>query len=799
MPVRHRPEFEPAELPKARMIRWWLFSGVAALLALAFLVLPYLITIPADAPVGASFTLTVALFTGLVVSLLFTLYGIGRARLEIAAYNANEVDIELFEVDGDSSPAEVTAVFKSKLNESRMYTPAVVPGVSRSYDFIQIVESAGEAATGWWRVASRLVKLARPPHAIRISGRLRANPDGQHQLVLEVVRQPGFAASPLLLTDDDEQRLLGRAANAVAALVIPRSKYCRNQQWARWRGAKIPGALFDAYERANQYKNERRYDEALAEYHRAIELDPANVHIRVEIGNLQERLDLHLAALVTYDDVVTLCENRNYGPSAPEAAALLLARYRRALVLGRGDWLAHDWWLAEPKTRIRQTRMRESIRLRFERYRETVPAPAGLLDDPDGSANEDKAAQLRAYLCEVAQYELEQLIAEKRPRYLRELLSDNCLRLGLLAVYLRRLMANAEMGSPLKGYSAVKGVAVNGFEKLATDTSWPPAVDALMDVVAEQLAPRGPSSIWHEHYNAACVYAVALLPSGMRGEPSATKETVRVLAADEKKTLITKAIAQLDNAAASRHSGYLAQRRPWVMSEDPDLSTLRSQPEFRAFEMITYSPDRPTPLRPRRVHAWELATYTSNLVRHIASCLAHAWRRHTPQPRAFVDEAAAESWHRAENEAWETVSQLASGNQEWQTRYQSIKALQRWSRASGYACDDIRFPAYSEQDLFTRAAALTDDPDLRKEWQLPQGEDTINKETELYLRRCGERLVALSHLLRTPGDRGGVPRTRKEFQQVTETWAALADWFADGDSLSPVSTRHARFERAFRR
>ncbi|MGA6168020.1 tetratricopeptide repeat protein [Amycolatopsis magusensis] len=798
MPVRHRPEFEPAELPKARMVRWWVFSGAAALLALAFLVLPYWLTVPADAPVGASFTMTVALFSGFIVSLLFMLYGIGRARLEIAAYNANEVDIELFEIDGDSSPAEVTAVFKSKLNESRMYTPAVVPGVSRSYDFIQIVESAGEAATGWWRVASRLIRLARPPHAIRISGRLRTR-DGQHQLVLEVVRQPGFAASPLLLTDDDEQRLLGRAANAVAALVIPRSKYCRNQQWARWRGAKIPGALFDAYERANQYKTERRYDEALAEYHRAIELDPANVHIRVEIGNLQERLDLHLAALVTYDDVVTLCENRKYGPSTPEAAALLLARYRRALVLGRGDWLAHDWWLGDPKTRMRQIRMRESIQLRFERYRETLPPPEGLLDDPDGSTNEVKAARLRAYFCEVAQYELEKLIAEPRPKHLRQLLSDNCLRLGLLATHLRRSMAHAEMGAPLGGYSAVKNVSVDGFEPLAADPDWPPSVDALTEVVRQQLQPRGPASVWHEHYNAACVYAVALLPSGMRGEPSATKETVRTLGIDEKKTLVTKAIAELDSAAASRHTGYLAQRRPWVMSEDPDLSTLRGQPEFRTFEMITYSPDRPTPLRPRRVHAWELSTHTATLVRHIASCLAHAWRRYTPQPKEFVDELAADTWHRAEHDAWETISQLASANQEWQTRYQAIKALQRWSHASGYACDDIRFPAYSEHSLFTRAAGLTDDLELRKEWQLPQGEDTVNKETELYLRRCAERLVELSHLLRVPRHDVVVPRTRKDFQQAAETWAALADWFADGDALSPVSARRARFERAFRR
>lgn len=135
-----------------------------------------------------------------------------------------------------------------------------MPGVGGSYDFIQIVENAGESADGWWKVVTKLIKLVQPPAAFRISGTVRpGNVNGRYQLILELVRMPRFAASPLVIEDDNWLRVLHQAANAVAALVIPRSEYVRkNIHWAAWRNAKIPWELFDAYQRSNYFVEHNR-------------------------------------------------------------------------------------------------------------------------------------------------------------------------------------------------------------------------------------------------------------------------------------------------------------------------------------------------------------------------------------------------------------------------------------------------------------------------------------------------------------------------------------------------------------
>ncbi len=348
MPRSRRRDISPAEIPKAHRIWWWIAAVVAFAFVLGFAIAPY-VELPRGfleefslkpAPESA-ITWVIIQTVGIAISTVLMLYFIGKARLENAAYRADRIDIQAFTDERDAagaaldgySAAELTARFKHVLNGSRLDTPTPVPGVGVSYDFIQIVENAGEAAEGWWRVATRLVKLVQPPAAFRIGGTIRSGADGTCRLVLELVRVPRFAASPIVIEDDKPwMRVLHRAANAVAALVLPRSKYGRNNiYWAAWRNAKIPdGALFDAYQHANHLVEHRRYDEALGEYHRALAHDPSNVYIRLEIAAVQEQLDLHLDALATYDDVVTICS--------------------------RGQGRLGRWWRVTPPVGERQSR-----------------------------------------------------------------------------------------------------------------------------------------------------------------------------------------------------------------------------------------------------------------------------------------------------------------------------------------------------------------------------------------------------------------------------------------------------------
>lgn len=181
MPRSRVEEATPAEIPKAQRIRWVLAAAGACLVLAVAVAGPYL---PADSHLASLFatrttvqsavTQVALQVTAIVVFAVLALYFIGKARLESAAYRADRVRIDPFAEHRDNgadepSATELTARFTRILNTSRLYTPSAVPGVGSSYDFLQIVENAGEAADGWWRVAARLVRLVQPPAAFQVS------------------------------------------------------------------------------------------------------------------------------------------------------------------------------------------------------------------------------------------------------------------------------------------------------------------------------------------------------------------------------------------------------------------------------------------------------------------------------------------------------------------------------------------------------------------------------------------------------------------------------------------------------
>ena len=83
---------------------------------------------------------------------------------------------------------------------------------------------------------------------------------------------------------------------------------------------------------------------------------------------------------------------------------------------------------------------------------------------------------------------------------------------------------------------------------------------------------------WQENYNAACAYAV---PTDGGRRPQAAGMT----------SWRKRRSSGLPRAAACSDSGYLAGRRAWLLSEDPDLDGLRGHPRFKWFEAM-YFPRR---------------------------------------------------------------------------------------------------------------------------------------------------------------------------------------------------------------
>ncbi|UOX91266.1 tetratricopeptide repeat protein [Amycolatopsis sp. FBCC-B4732] len=851
--ARRHGGFDEAELPETHRIRWWLAAGVAGLVAAGFAVVPYLPffqtwTFVRDPKVASVITWTVLQTSVVLVSVVLTLYFVGKARLEAAAYRANQIDIRLFaderpegshdrEID---SAVELTATFKRFLNDSRLYTPTPVPGVGSSYDFIQIVEHAGDSADGWWKAATKLIRLAQPPAAFTVSGTIRpGNTSGRYQLILELVRVPRFAASPLVIEDENWARVLHRAANAVAALVIPRSAYVRtNIHWVAWRDAKIPYELFDAYQRANHFITYRRYDEALAEYYRAVSLDPANVYIRLEIAALQEQLDLHLDALATYDDVITVCSRGHptlarwwIGPdfarqprhdTRGREVALLIARYRHALVLGHGDSVAGSWWVRRTTAGVpgdaraqRRTELRAAIELRFRRYvdldvrtqryaiprekrlalhRRVLRVPVEELVVQEATPAQlaeynQRAAEMRSYLGALSQYEIERLIEDyrrfgRRWRRSWQQLTNRALDLSLVWAVLRRAMADIEpvTGAVPEPQPAYPGSRVR-LADVCPDRRWPPDPRAL-DATVEAAGPR---SSWEECYNAASVYAVAMLEVGPRGERDLRDRARNPrLEGEARDEVARRAVRELYQAATISHSGRLPERRSWVMGEDPDLAALRGHELFRVFEMVTFSPDRAAPLRPQRAHVWEQVSYVRQLVAEIAGCRAHFWRTRPEEPAP--DSRTVDRRRAADRDAWRKLTALATGKQDWYTRYQAICAFREWSAESGYPGSISGFPLYSEERLH---AQLRGAAGRRGKTGLD-----ANVVVREYVRLCDQRLdqlvadiAELEHTLVAEDD----------YAARAQLWAALCSWFdddiADGSS---AGERRERFRKLAR-
>jgi hypothetical protein len=110
---------------------------------------------------------------------------------------------------------------------------------------------------------------------------------------------------------------------------------------------------------------------------------------------------------------------------------------------------------------------------------------------------------------------------------------------------------------------------------------------------SERPPPVGLVGNWQELYNAACAYALPLIP-----EPEPGRE-----GDEERRTELAKeAVRHLEQAMGRADSAYLAGRRNWLISEDPDLDGLRSYVSFKHFEAMYFPSPRATPQRPRDLH-----------------------------------------------------------------------------------------------------------------------------------------------------------------------------------------------------
>jgi hypothetical protein len=372
---------------------------------------------------------------------------------------------------------------------------------------------------------------------------------------------------------------------------------------------------------------ELSYDEALALYHRALLQDANNFSFRYDIGQLYERLGLYLDALYCYLRIVNeifpvrtekLGTDPRRSPKPewrPEAARdPFVIRYRYVVALSQGALLARDlclpdWerlrhWIDVPHTHDeysselenrpwRATELKDMQRLLSAELDSLYPSLANEDSAINGGtlmgkiyANTGVGARRGAEPDEAAVFDVERYFLSCAASEASSLVADFTVlsekwawrQIGRRSA-LSITPTSVRMAAFTIGYRLRRLEHLSGNE--IQDRPWPiPLYEIESDLEAVDYDRRASTS-WLEHYNVACIYALALV--------------------DDEKALVeheeyaVRAVAELESALkCGEDVDFVRAKRYWLQAGDPDLSGLRKYECFRAFAGRIYGRPLPT-------------------------------------------------------------------------------------------------------------------------------------------------------------------------------------------------------------
>jgi hypothetical protein len=692
---------------------------------------------------------------------------------------------------------DITARLRHELVTVDLPSAKSLPGATSSDDFLELVRGGTHQEQGVVGNVAGFLRAIFPRHAHRIHGTLmtrKAEPRCGISIQLVSEMRWLTRADPVTVWDKTWDRAIRRAAHTLAGQVLPRTRRVRLTPWAAWRGP-IPPELIDTHLTATELRSNRRLDEAMEKYFEALKLDPLNPSLNYELGQLQEKLALYLDAIETYGRIVNHRMMADANARRPRRLwcvlkrgrrahnkVVLLARYRRAVLLGFGERLVETWDREPEATWTRRDEERRELRKRLREDFATHHHAALANPNDEAAANEIRAilvvdppsdevgrklhrTQLIGLFNVVAKQEAD-ILLEKLPR-------------GRSPGGLTR--TSAELMQAWAHERAEHG-----------ETEWPPPMDdfgVVEKVLTKKRLPRRRYR-WQDFYNAACIYGAALIGPTVE--------------ADRKPEYVDAAVNKLRMAAARVGSSTLAEFKAWIVSEDPDLDEVRPDDGFRAFEAQYLPSPRPAPLRPRNVHRLELARYDSAVIREAARRFERVWHARAGVQANYVDIHEIRRWWREEILAWENAHRLARDHRHWQTRREVVRATADWSRRNGAGEFKIAHPRYSDEPI---------DPDYSAVANGAGPEDPIeklNRSAEDSKKAADDRCEKLAGLLKPDGplrtanasmaeelakaDRDGMTLNKESLRELCDgraaLWQLLHEWFR-GDA-----GRGAQFEAA---
>jgi tetratricopeptide (TPR) repeat protein len=651
-------------------------------------------------------------FAGLVVAA----WCFRHLWLEWLAWRPGRIDVGTL-VAGpsvtDADLPQLTMSLRQRLAVLRLQAPAPVPGTAPEGDFLEVLSRGTVDARNVLGTLLSVVRAAVPSHAWQVSGVLVTRRKAPcFGVTMQVIRLPDRGNPPQTLWASSWDDAVRRAADGATATILTRTRLCRSP-WASWRRFVLPGELLEAYEQAVRLEEDRCYDEALDAYSRALDHDPMNMVIRLHIGQLQEKLALYLDALATYQGMLD-SNKRDVHPRrlewwryrfaarAERHRALLIARYRRVVLLGGGA-LAQQWrttadgsrWTARDR---RRRDLRE--RLRWQLVDDLTAAgrkhglerlgrlsPKVLLAEPHGGTSGDRdddraRLELRELLALAALDGVKSL--GRTTRISRSDLTARSVRLTGVCIAVRLQWIRSQ----LRTEQADRPLTPAEVER----RRWP-VTPGDVERSIKRVTWLAPPRRWHEHYNAACAYALPLRVD-----------------VDDRAGFACKAIHHLEQSTTHASSAFIVSRRDWLLSEDPDLDGLRAAPAFKNFEAVFFPGEVATPPRPRHVHRLETARYIRDMLVGTASCWEDVWheRGRTLSPQTSIHTMLA--WWSDECRAWALVRSVAVDFRHWRARLDLLTAMRGWSEQYGFDPLDVCFRRYEEDPLPEAMPAMNPAP-----------------------------------------------------------------------------------------
>ncbi|HEX6967445.1 MAG TPA: hypothetical protein VF174_01260 [Micromonosporaceae bacterium] len=194
----------------------------------------------------------------------------------------------------------------------------------------------------------------------------------------------------------------------------------------------------------------------------------------------------------------------------------------------------------------------------------------------------------------------------------------------------------------------------------------PPAVKDVTDAVRRAVGGRFQQFIrpmaFADHYNAACVYSLAI--AWGRGDPES-----------ESDRLARYAVWHLRAALAAVESATALSLRDWILSGDLDLAPLRHRLEFRQFERDVFP--RSGPIAPRPKYPFDVSSraYVQQLIRRAAKLLEQQWHDNT---RRIGNIHELADWLVLDVQLWRKLQHLAEdGAWYWRDRAVFIQLVEK--------------------------------------------------------------------------------------------------------------------------